>query len=243
MQGATAAEQARFLRARQHDAAAAAKMWEAHVSWRASNLPLAGKDLGQGLPPMAIMLPPEFKCKLGRRVLVVMGAMYDGELGTAQEYTLACAQLIDKSLDKDSDDKITVCVDTRGGDGWRNPKAWSVLPWVRDLASTLSANFPERLERLVLFPIPWLATAVWSAATALLDEATASKMQMISGSAGRDEPIPDGVEEFLDASVVGAITQYREASLRAAHGDALAVPVTPPSVANEAAAPSAVEVG
>ena len=106
-----------------------------------------------------------------------------------------------------------VLVDARGGEGWPNPKPWSILPWVRTLVPTLTANFPERLARLVIYPVPWVATAVWSAASSLLDERTSAKCQMISGAADRKAPIPSGISEFVDEAVVLEVTRYRDASI------------------------------
>lgn len=245
MQGATPAEQSRFLRARQHDPAAAALMWKAHATWREQNLPLppSAKALGRGLPMMARFLPSTIRCKDGNRVLVLMGAMYDDAVGGPDDYTRAFAALIDEHVDRDSDEKFTVCVDARGGDGWRNPGAWSVLPWVRSLASVLSSNFPERLHRLILFPVPWIATAAWGAATALLDEVTSSKMVMVAGNASRDQPIPEAISEHLDAPAVDAIGAFRKACYGLAMGPeppeadatAPAAAAAPPSAAVEVA--------
>ena len=61
----------------------------------------------------------------------------------------------------DAAEKITVAVDVRGGGGWSNPSPTSLVPFVRVLSAVLSANFPERLRRMVIFPVPWAAKAVW----------------------------------------------------------------------------------
>lgn len=78
-----------------------------------------------------------------------------------EEYTLALASFLDANVSRDSDELINVLIDARGGAGWYNPRPWAVLPWVRSLASTLMANFPERLGQLIFFPVPWVATAAW----------------------------------------------------------------------------------
>ena len=81
--GATEAEKTRFLKARQGDEAAAAAMFQSHEAWRAQSLPLA-KDapaLGKGLPLLAKVLTT--RCRKGRRTVLVLGAMYDPNLGSA----------------------------------------------------------------------------------------------------------------------------------------------------------------
>ena len=77
------------------------------------------------------------------------------------------------------------------------------------------ANFPERLHRLVIYPVPWVASAVWYAASALLDERTADKAQMLSGPAARTEPIPAGISEYVDEAALAACHAYRRAALDA----------------------------
>ena len=110
---ATAAERARFLAARGGDEALAEEMLTAHLEWRARTLPLpaGSKTIGGGLPVFCKGLAS--KCKEGNRVLLVLGAMYDANAGTNEEYALALAALFDTQLDRNSDEKVTVLVDCR----------------------------------------------------------------------------------------------------------------------------------
>lgn len=152
--GATAAEWRRFLAARRGDETEARKSLTAHLEWRQQNLPLPDKAprIGVGLPDFTATLSDDLRVD-GCRVLVVFGAMYDAEAGSSEEYARALASLFDTTLDRESTEKFTVLIDARGGNGWPNPRPWSVVPWIRVLASTLSANFPERLHRMIIFPV------------------------------------------------------------------------------------------
>ena len=237
---ATDAERKRFLTARQDDEAAAREMLTAHIAWRKASLPLpaSAKTLGWGLPNMASVLADSHRCRAGCRILLVHGAMYDSEAGSHDDYALGFAALFDQYLARDSDEKVTVLVDVRGGDGWPNPRPWSALPWLRVLARVLSANFPERLKRLVLFPVPWVASTAWTAASAFIDENTAAKVQLLSGPAARTEPIPAAIDEFVEASVVSECNAQR-ASRQGNWQQQLFVPPPPPVV--EAIAAPAVE--
>jgi len=210
---ATAAERARFLAARGGDEALAEEMLTAHLEWRARTLPLpaGSKTIGGGLPVFCKGLAS--KCKEGNRVLLVLGAMYDANAGTNEEYALALAALFDTQLDRNSDEKVTVLVDCRGGDGWPNPRPWAVVPWMRALAAILAPNFPERLHRFVIYPVPWIASSIWSAASAFLDERTAAKVCMLSGPAGRTEPVPEGINEFISEECLAACLSFRNASI------------------------------
>ena len=100
-----------------------------------------------------------------------------------------------------------------GGDGWPNPRPWAVVPWMRALAAILAPNFPERLHRFVIYPVPWIASSIWSAASAFLDERTAAKVCMLSGPAGRTEPVPEGINEFISDECLAACLSFRNASI------------------------------
>ena len=107
-EAATSAEWLRFLSARSNDPVAAQEMWAAHVAWRKANLPLPkdAPSLGNKLPELVKML--DGRCRAGNRVLVVLGAMYDNTTYGAAEYSLAIAAKFDETLDRESDEKITV---------------------------------------------------------------------------------------------------------------------------------------
>ena len=100
----------------------------------------------------------------------------------------------------------------------------------------LAPNFPERLHRLVVFPVPYLATTIWSAASAFLDERTAAKVQLLSGYARRIDPIPDGLSDFAPAETVAACVAYRTANLGAPGTGTAPVEDDDAYSANEAAA-------
>lgn len=212
-------------------------MLSAHLEWRSANLPLrdGALTLGGGLPDMASML--DSRTRDGSRIMLVHGAMYDPSLGSHDAYALALAAFLDANLQRESDEKATVVVDVRGGDGWTNPRPWSALPWLRVLASTLSANYPERLKRLVLFPVPWVARTAWTAVSAFLEEATANKVTLLSGPASRTDPIPAEIDEFLDAACVAECEAKRESRL-GSNGAARSVK---PTGNNEAAVAAASE--
>ena len=48
-------------------------------------------------------------------------------------------------------------------------------------SQTLSDNYPERLRRLVLYPFPWMAAAVWSLVRLFIDPKTRDKVVLLSG--------------------------------------------------------------
>lgn len=226
VEGATEAEWRRFRAARPGDEEAAREMLSTHLAWRRRCLPLpeCAPRIGGGLPDFAALLGS--RTRDGFRVLHVSAAMYDSSAGSHDEYALAFAALFEEFLQPDSEEKFTVVIDTRGGEGFANPRPWSALPWLRVLSSTLSANFPERLNKLIVVPVPWVASTVWSAVSAFLDQRTSDKVSLLSGPAGRTEPIPATIAEFLDDECLAECEAMRRKRL-----DALVVQPAAPAVA------------
>ena len=86
---------------------------------------------------------------------LLAGAMYDDVAATPEQHGLSIAALMDEKLARDSPDQITVLLDVRGGPDWPNPPAYNMLTPIRTIIGMLSANFPERCLRVVVYPMPW----------------------------------------------------------------------------------------
>jgi len=219
---ATAAEHARFLVARKGDATAAAEMLEGYLQWRTEELPKA-ELLGKRMPKLCSFL--DCRCQQGRRVLLVVAAMFDNNIASGEQYALAMARTMDEGVDRDSDEKLTVVVDTRGGAGFANPRPWSVLPWIKALVRTLQPNFPERLGQVYIVPVPWVAKTLWATVSVLLDEVTSAKVVLLSGPAGRADPMPEELSAHLDASALLELEGFRQACVEEALSAAAAAPI------------------
>lgn len=204
----TPAEWTRFMRARHGDEKAAIEMWRAHAAWRAQHLPPA-KQLGRELPKHCYIL--ERRCRLGGLVVFSNAAMHDPKLGSYEEYNLAVAQLFDEHLSRDSPERVTIIADCRGGVGWPNPPA--SISHALSLAKMLRDNFPERLNRLVVYPVPWLAMALFGALRSGLGTRTAAKARLLAGRAGNHCPTPGGLLEFIDEEAVEECERLRSLAL------------------------------
>jgi hypothetical protein len=130
--------------------------------------------------------PP--RCKDGTRILHILPFRLDLSIATAHTYSLAAALYLDRRLSRLTTERITLFCDVRGGRGWANPTPWSTLPFIQSTASLLGSHYPERLERLVLFPMPTSAIWVWSAAKKCLDPNTSSKVVVVSPGEGSAPP-------------------------------------------------------
>lgn len=189
-------------------------MLREHLAWRAATLPLpAGTPaLGAGLPDLLVF---DGKARSGHRVAVLMAAMYDPDLADVDTYANAIAAKLDASLDRDVAERVTIIADTRGGDGWANPPATSVVPFMRAVSATLSANFPERLHCLVVMPVPWIASTLWTVVKQFLDPETARKVVLLDGAADRAAPLPDSLGEYLDQDCTRLLTEHRSRAIEA----------------------------
>ena len=205
----TAAEWLRFLTARHGDEAAAAAQWRAHVAFRRC-LPPA-KTIGNGLPDYMHFLQGR-RCRLGGTIVLIMGAMHDPKMGIYDDYTMAIAAFLDAHLSRDSAERVTVIADCRGGVGWPNPPP--SLYHSRSLARMLRDNFPERLARIIVYPVPWIFLAMYHAARPALGTRTAAKLRLIGGPIeSRHMPSPPGLLEYIDAEAAAACEALREAKL------------------------------
>ena len=145
---------------------------------------------------------------IGTRIMHILPFRLDLSIATAPTYSLAAALYLDRCLSRCSTERITLFVDVRGGRGWSNPTPWSTLPFIQSTASLLGSNYPERLERLVLVPMPRSAVWVWSAAQKCLDPNTASKVVVVSAKEG-SSGLPEKLNEFVDEKSLAILEQRR----------------------------------
>ena len=96
------------------------------------------------------------------------------------------------------------------GLGWPNPPAKKVVPFVKCVVSLLERNFPERLAKSILFPLPAAATVLWRVVKVFLDPNTAAKIDIIGGSSGvRDTVSYKKFEKIVDKIVHKRMEEIR----------------------------------
>merc|ERR1712083_1070426 len=102
--------------------------------------------------------------------------MYDSNKGQPQDYVTAMARMIDSNLDREKEEKLCYILDTRAGTGWPNPYVWNMLPFTSAFISVMTANFPERVDRVVVFPVPFLCRAFYAACRPFIAAKTQDKI-------------------------------------------------------------------
>lgn len=181
------AESDRFISGSSGDVAAACAKLHEHLVWRAANFPRAPS----GRPTWAHW---HGRAIDGTRIVHANPAKIDMELGSNEDYVLDLCELLEKELDRESDETMTVLLDTRGGVGWPNPPITQVVPFAKQAISVLTANYPGRLERIVIYPVPLALSSVWEMLKLVLGEDYQKKVVILRGP-GR--PGPDAADEEL----------------------------------------------
>jgi hypothetical protein len=123
---------------------------------------------------------------------------------------------LDRKAQREAAEKITLLMDLRPGKGWRNISAIRLIPFIKDIVSLLLTMFPERLEKTILFPLPFALTWVFGAVKAVIDPVTAEKIQVLSGAANVDSPLPfDQLMQHVSSEVALMCENERLASFSA----------------------------
>jgi len=218
---ATDAERRRFLTARKQDVGAATTMLQRYLAWRRSTLPLAEGEprLGEELLPWMRF---HGRARDQTRIVHMQGAMYDPTAATPQQWAHATAQEFDSNICRDSMEKVSLLVDVRGDEAWPNRPGRQFVPVVRAVSKVLGDNFPERLHRLVVYPVPWAGVAVWKACQPFVDTTTAQKVVLIHGPSKRGAPCPPELGEYVDYDQISEDRRHRHVSLLAANAENVA---------------------
>ncbi len=116
-------------------------------------------------------------------------------------------------LDAESDSKVTVLVDVRAQDGLANPPAFKLLPYLRQVAPMMNNFFPGRLTRMVVYPMPRAASALWGIVKGFLSSSTAAKVLLLPGSDRAGSPVPAELLDFVAFEELRADVQETHSAL------------------------------
>jgi len=192
---AAPAELLRFCRARPNSSDEASQMYRSHLQWR------QGPGAKEELLKAALDIPPKYIRQAGHAldntpILFVQGALYDPEV-EPEKYMLACGHALDSMLSADDDRKVTILIDARPGEGWTNVSAHKMMPFFRLASSVLPNNYPERVQKVVIYPMPGIVGVLWRTVRCLLDRVTRDKVQVLSGAASLGAPCPPELREVV----------------------------------------------
>ena len=151
----------------------------------------------------------------GYRIFHVLPARIDDTICRLHTYAMAIGLYLDRKISRDSNEKVTITLDLRGGEGWRNILALKLIPFIKDIAKLLLTMFPERLHKIVLYPLPFALSWIFNTVKKVIDKKTAEKIFVLSGGADINSPLPlDQMANHVDRNVAMFCEKERLASFR-----------------------------
>ncbi|KAI2508036.1 CRAL/TRIO domain containing protein [Fragilaria crotonensis] len=129
--------------------------------------------------------------KSGRRLLHVMPARINKKLASAETYALALSLYLDHKQDRNKLDLFFVMLDVRPGKGWANPPAYNMMPFIKAVGNLLHQHYPERLDKLFLYPLPRPALWIWEMVKPFLDPSVVESAHLIAGKDTVAAPPPN----------------------------------------------------
>jgi hypothetical protein len=154
----------------------------------------------------------DIRDRQGYRVLRLISGQMDDRLVSLTTYATAVALYIDRKLARESTETLTLCIDLRGGPGWRNLHVVKVLPFIQTTTKLLLTMFPGRLERAVVYPLTPAFRWIWPICRRWIDPLTAEKICILTGPATIVSPPPvSQMIKYLDESIVALLEKAREA--------------------------------
>mmetsp|Transcript_33714 Transcript_33714/g.95930 ORF Transcript_33714/g.95930 Transcript_33714/m.95930 type:complete len:229 (-) Transcript_33714:325-1011(-) len=191
----------------------AAEAYEQHLAWlRGAGAPERRMAAARAVPPKFARLAG--RARDGTRIVLLQGGRYDSAID-AEDYVLACAEAVEAAVSRDDDERVTVLIDARPGEGWPNPAAPKMVAFMRMATVVLPAQFPERIQRVIVYPMPWIMKSLWSMLQAVADHRSSERVVVLSGSASTTSPCPKELREFVELSEMPIDTHARHASLAA----------------------------
>lgn len=146
----------------------------------------------------------------GHRILHLLPAQMDPHIASHETFALCIAFYLERKLGRDTMEKMTVVIDVRAGKGWANPRPNKLIPFIKRISSLMERNFPERLAKSILFPLPRAATVIWGVIKNFLDPNTAEKIAVIAGNAATESPPPyKKMEEYMERKVIDRMEKIR----------------------------------
>ena len=192
---------ARFLIARKGSLELASSMLRAAIEWKKENLNSI-EEVRNALKAKALF--SHSKSRSGTSIIFFRGALYDRSIAATTDYVRAAAHIIEdqfvNEVSENKPSKVTVLIHTAFVEGGINAPA--DLGFIKEFVKVLSDNFPERLERLIIYPFPWFGRAIWSMAKTFIDQRTVDKVILLAQGPDGEYACPPKMSEYVDLAMV-----------------------------------------
>jgi hypothetical protein len=115
----------------------------------------------------------------------------------------------------------TLMLDVRSGNGWTNPKALHIIPFVCSMAQYYYNNAQQqqeqqhhhparRLQKIIVFPVPHAARYLWEMVKPFLDKTLVQILTIVPGSSERHAPPPNSIlRQYVDDMILEKMEQNR----------------------------------
>ena len=88
-----------------------------------------------------------------------------------------------------------------------------LVPLGQKMSKCLSDHCPERLDKLVVYPVPAALYFIWGLVRPFMAPKTADKVRLLMGPAGRTSPCPAKLAEYVCAEALREQDRPRHAGL------------------------------
>jgi len=144
-----------------------------------------------------------------KKYLHFLPARIDTAIVDKSVWALAIAIYIDRTFDRTSTEKADLVIDVRPGRGWANISAITFLPFMQSLSNLLCELHPLRLDTGTTFPVPYLASYLFSALKPFMSEETANRMKLAHGPSRVDDKAPANLSDHLDEELIKVFEERR----------------------------------
>ena len=148
--------------------------------------------------------------KSGRRIIHHLPGLINTNDGSASFYANCIAYYLDRNLDRNNIEKLTIMIDVREGAGWPNVPAYKMVGFLKTVVRVFESNFPERVHKFVVFPVPLILKGLVNTIKLLFDPTTAKKLTLATGSALVKSPLPrKDLSEYIDEPILDQTEEIR----------------------------------
>jgi hypothetical protein len=165
----------RFLKARKNDEAKATDMITKHLTWRADTLPIEKAEIQESLDTRRYY----YLCQDAEDRPVVyihfqrfMREKYDADI-EIKAYIWLIENEIIPQMSEAGPQSWTVLIDVQG---IRSPP----ISFLTKLNSVFEANYPERLHKTIMFPVPWFVQKMINGFLFFVNEDTRKKFGFVN---------------------------------------------------------------
>jgi hypothetical protein len=176
----------------------AAPLLSSYVDWRQNELAMWPSP-PQGLP---LHIKLHGNARDGSRLLHFLCCTIDPAF-SPEVHGQAMLRWLDNALPRHSMERLTVLFDVSGHDGLaKNRNIFDIWRHAFALPKLFQKYFPERVARVVIYPVDDKAMTAWRIIRSIVSPATTKRVTLLAGSGQRGSPLPMELQEYFDVQEI-----------------------------------------